>query len=75
MCCILLFMYAIQCVVQGVAPQYAELMGAVSTGPKTLSERIADSPAFTKFLLRRDKEAAKTEIPASEVEAQVRFNA
>mmetsp|Transcript_33238 Transcript_33238/g.73506 ORF Transcript_33238/g.73506 Transcript_33238/m.73506 type:complete len:629 (+) Transcript_33238:92-1978(+) len=55
---------------EGVSPQYSELLSAVAAGPKTLGERIAESPAFSTFLLKREAEAVKGDFPASDVEKE-----
>lgn len=63
----LLFLF----VPQGVAPAFSELLSAVSAGPKTLGERIASSPAFTTFLLKREADAAKGDYPTTDAEKEV----
>ncbi|PNW81045.1 hypothetical protein CHLRE_07g340350v5 [Chlamydomonas reinhardtii] len=52
-----------------LAPQYAELLQAASSGSKTLAERMSHHPALDSFLLKREKEAIKGDFPTSEVEA------
>lgn len=52
---------------QGVAPAYAEVLSAAGAGPATFAERLAASPAFTSFFLKREtaegvaQDAAPTE--------------
>lgn len=55
---------------EGVAPAYSELLSAVSAGPKTLGERISESPAFGTFLLKREAEAAKGDFPVTDAEKE-----
>ncbi|EFJ47258.1 mitochondrial F1F0 ATP synthase associated protein [Volvox carteri f. nagariensis] len=52
-----------------LAPQYADLLQAASSGSKTLAERMSHHPALDSFLLKREKEAIKGDFPSSEVEA------
>ena len=52
-----------------VAPKYADLLQAASSGSKTLAERMSHHPALDSFLLKREKEAIKADFPVSEVEA------
>ena len=40
---------------QLLAPQYAELLQAASSGSKTLAERMSHHPALDSFLLKREK--------------------
>lgn len=37
---------------QGVAPQYAEVLAAAGAGSKTQAERVAAAPAFANFFLK-----------------------
>ncbi|GIL91596.1 hypothetical protein Vretimale_9636 [Volvox reticuliferus] len=52
-----------------LAPQYADLLQAASSGSKTLAERMSHHPALDSFLLKREKDAIKGDFPTSEVEA------
>ncbi|GLC34318.1 hypothetical protein PLESTB_000742700 [Pleodorina starrii] len=52
-----------------LAPEYADLLQAASTGSKTLAERMSHHPAMDSFLLKREKEAIKGDFPTSELEA------
>ncbi|KAG2491937.1 hypothetical protein HYH03_009670 [Edaphochlamys debaryana] len=52
-----------------LAPQYADLLQAATSGSKTLAERMSNAPALSSFLLKRDKEAIKADFPVSELEA------
>ena len=55
-----------------MAPAYADVLSAAGTGPKTLAERVAKSPAFTSFLLKRETvEDVQVDLPATEEEAEV----
>lgn len=57
---------------QGVAPAYSEVLSAAGAGPKTLAERVAASPAFSSFFLKRETvEDVKGDLPASEAELKV----
>ena len=56
---------------QGVAPAYSDLLSAVSAGSKTFGERIAESPAFKTFLLKREAAEAVGDFPATDVDKQV----
>ncbi len=48
---------------QLLAPQYAELLQAATSGSKTLAERMSHHPAFASFLLKREKQAIKADFP------------
>ncbi|GFR50416.1 hypothetical protein Agub_g12633 [Astrephomene gubernaculifera] len=52
-----------------LAPQYADLLQAATSGSKTLAERMSHHPALDSFLLKREKEAIKEDFPVSELEA------
>ncbi|KXZ54748.1 hypothetical protein GPECTOR_4g818 [Gonium pectorale] len=52
-----------------IAPAYADLLQAATSGSKTLAERMSHHPALDSFLLKRDKEAIKGDFPPSELEA------
>ena len=55
-----------------MAPAYAEVLAAAGAGPKTLGQRIAGTPAFKSFFLKRETaEAVEAELPPSEAEAKV----
>jgi hypothetical protein len=57
---------------QNVAPAYSEVLSAAGAGPKTLAQRIAASPAFQTFFLKRETaETVASEVPPSEEEAKV----
>ena len=43
----------------------------MSAGPKTLGQRIAESPAFKTFLLKREAAAAVADFPASDIDKEV----
>jgi hypothetical protein len=55
-----------------VAPAYSEVLSAAGAGPKTLAERIAASPAFQTFFLKRETaQTVASEVPPSEEETKV----
>lgn len=57
---------------ESVSPTYADVLSAAGAGPKTLGERVAGSPAFSNFFLKREQAAeVAAELGApSEAEAQ-----
>lgn len=55
---------------ENVAPKYSDLLGAVTSGSKSLGERLAESPVTNSFFLKREKEQLKADVPATEVETE-----
>nr|6RD4_1 Chain 1, ATP synthase associated protein ASA1 [Polytomella sp. Pringsheim 198.80]6RD5_1 Chain 1, ATP synthase associated protein ASA1 [Polytomella sp. Pringsheim 198.80]6RD7_1 Chain 1, ATP synthase associated protein ASA1 [Polytomella sp. Pringsheim 198.80]6RD8_1 Chain 1, ATP synthase associated protein ASA1 [Polytomella sp. Pringsheim 198.80]6RD9_1 Chain 1, ATP synthase associated protein ASA1 [Polytomella sp. Pringsheim 198.80]6RDA_1 Chain 1, ATP synthase associated protein ASA1 [Polytome len=53
---------------EGISPKYQELLSAVAQGNKTFAQRLNSSPAFSSFLLKREK--AESEVPPSELELE-----
>ena len=57
---------------QGVAPAYADVLSAAGAGPKTFAERLAGSPAFSKFFLKRETvQDVEQDVPPTEAEQKV----
>jgi len=58
---------------EGVAPAYADVLSAAGAGPNTFAERLAASPAFSKFFLKRETVAdVEQDVPATEAEQQAK---
>lgn len=58
-----------------MAPEYAEVLSAAGAGPQTFPERLAASPAFSKFFLKRETaQDVAQDVPPTEAEQKVSCN-